>query len=93
MKVTTAVSATAPWARDAASGVCGAVALTAVGCPFDVVKLRVQTARAARPPGVLATLARVVAAEGVTTLWRGAGAALASALTENVVVYAPVVSL
>lgn len=72
--------------RDAASGSFGALCLVAAGNPLDVVKTRVQTQLV--PRGVLPTLLATMREEGVFALWRGSGAALASALTENVTVFA-----
>ena len=70
--------------RDALAGAAGALCLTIVGAPLDLVKTAAQTG-AAVSPAVAAR--RVLAAHGPLGLWRGAGPAFASALTENVVLF------
>ena len=72
-------------ARDAAAGASGALCLTAAGLPFDRAKILMQVG-AARSP--LAAVASIVRSEGPLALWRGFGPALASALVENIVVFA-----
>jgi len=69
---------------DALSGAAGALCLVAVGAPFDTLKVLAQTS--ATSP--LAAARGVVRASGPLALWRGAAPALASALVENVVVFA-----
>lgn len=98
-------------ALDAVAGACGAVCLVAVGAPFDTAKLRMQTGAVSRNVGALGVMTSLVRAEGLLSLWKGAGPgtgvraaclvgrsptlsfssrvpALASALLENVVVFA-----
>jgi hypothetical protein len=70
--------------RDALAGAVGACCLVAVGAPFDTIKVISQTGGASGP---LTAMRAVVRAHGVRALWRGAGPALASALTENVVLF------
>lgn len=71
--------------RDTLSGLAGAMALTAAGTPFDVVKIRLQLQHSLESP--LSVLRSVVASEGVFSLWRGALPGLSSALIENAVVF------
>ena len=70
--------------RDALAGAFGAVCLVVVGAPFDTIKVISQTGGASGP---LTAMRAVLRAHGVRALWRGAGPALASALTENVVLF------
>lgn len=70
--------------RDALAGAVGACCLVVVGAPFDTIKVISQTGGASGP---LTAMRAVVRAHGVRALWRGAGPALASALTENVVLF------
>ena len=48
-----------------------AVLWTAIGCPFDVIKTRLQTATVPLFTGPLHCLAWTVKREGITALWRG----------------------
>jgi solute carrier family 25 ornithine transporter 2/15 len=75
--------------RDTLSGAFGSVCLTAAGLPFDRVKLLLQTheAGAAGYRTPVDALRSVVARDGVLSLWRGAGPALASSMLENAVVF------
>lgn len=71
--------------RDTLSGLAGAIALTAAGTPFDVVKIRLQLQQTPQSPYTI--LRGILASEGVFSLWRGALAGLSSALVENAVVF------
>ena len=74
--------------RDAICGGTGAVCCTYSGMPFDTVKVRLQTSSASTFRGPLDCALRSAREEGVASLWKGSLPALASALTENLVVFA-----
>lgn len=80
---------TPSWANsviDVLSGVFGAACLVASGNPFDTAKVRLQT-QPGRYSHSFACIARMVHEEGITSLWKGASPALASAVIENAVVF------
>ena len=73
--------------RDILSGAFGSICLVAAGAPADLVKVRLQTDSA--PRGLVRTITDIARGpDGLRGLWRGALPALASALTENVVLFA-----
>jgi Mitochondrial carrier protein len=71
--------------RESAAGVFGALCLVAVGAPFDALKTRVQTG-ASR--GVVVGMRDLARERALLALWKGSGAAVWSAVTENSVVFA-----
>jgi len=77
---------------DAVCGFVGSVFCVYAGLPFDVVKIRMQTAAAAADvrfySGPLDCFSKILRGEGVTAFWRGAIPACASAMIENTVVFA-----
>jgi solute carrier family 25 ornithine transporter 2/15 len=72
--------------RDSLSGCVGAACLVLAGAPFDVVKVRLQTAQRMYA-GPIDCFQSMVRAEGVLSLWKGAGPAFSSALVENAVAF------
>ena len=74
--------------RDAICGGAGAVLGTYVGMPFDVVKVRLQTAGIETFKSPWHCTIQTIRQEGALALWKGSLPALASALTENLVVFA-----
>ena len=74
--------------KDATCGFVGGFCGTYVGMPFDTIKVRLQTTNAKIFTSPLHAATRTVRDEGITALWRGSTPALASALTENLVVFA-----
>ena len=74
--------------KDATCGFVGGFCGTYVGMPFDTIKVRLQTTNASVFTSPLHAASRTVRDACITALWRGSTPALASALTENLVVFA-----
>lgn len=74
--------------RDAICGGSGAVLGTVVGMPFDTIKVRLQTSGVETFKSPWHCVRETVRHEGGLALWKGSLPALASALTENLVVFA-----
>ena len=74
------------------AGATAATACVYTGLPFDTVKLRLQTQTASAAQqgsysGPIDCVRKIVRAEGVGALWKGATPAVASACVENAVVF------
>ena len=72
--------------RDTLCGGVGSVCCVYAGLPFEVVKLRLQT-QPTSYGGPLECFARILRGEGALALWKGATPAVASAMTENAIVF------
>ncbi|GBG30601.1 Mitochondrial substrate carrier family protein S [Hondaea fermentalgiana] len=74
--------------RETSAGVFGALCCISCGQPFDVVKARLQSSNAhGKSPGPLAVALQTVRGEGLRALFKGFTPALASSVTENIVVW------
>jgi len=74
--------------RETSAGVFGAFCCISTGQPFDVVKARLQSSNhTGRGIGPFACAAQTVQKEGLRALFKGFTPALASSVTENVVVW------
>ena len=82
--------------QDTAAGAVGAVCCVYAGLPFDLVKVRIQTASASRSCiesssshiRPIECFRQTIRYEGVRSLWKGALPALASSGIENAVLFA-----
>lgn len=72
---------------DILASVVGSFACTYTGQPFDTLKVRMQV-QPAEYRGMSSGLFKILRAEGVTALWKGATPAFLGALTENAVAFA-----
>ena len=72
--------------RDTLCGGVGSVCCVYAGLPFEVVKLRLQT-QPAIYRGPLECFTHILRREGALALWKGATPAVASAMTENAIVF------
>eukprot|EP00127_Corallochytrium_limacisporum_P002125 Clim_evm19s108 gene=Clim_evmTU19s108 len=76
--------------RDTAAGMVGSICNVYAGLPFDTVKVRLQTQKVGAQgnyAGVYDAFAKIGSKEGIPAFWKGATAALASAVTENSVLF------
>lgn len=72
---------------DIVASIVGSAACTYTGQPFDTMKVRLQV-NPNEFTGILPSLRKTVAGEGVAALWKGSVPAMVGALSENVVAFA-----
>lgn len=72
---------------DVVASVVGSAACTYTGQPFDTMKVRVQV-NPNEFSGIISSLRKTIAGEGVAALWKGSVPAMVGALSENVVAFA-----
>lgn len=72
---------------DIVASVVGSAACTYTGQPFDTMKVRLQV-NPNEFNGIVSSLRKTIAGEGVAALWKGSVPAMVGALSENVVAFA-----
>eukprot|EP01031_Cornospumella_fuschlensis_P007134 gene7134-8851_t len=87
MEVADSLKSLKDTASDVLASVVGSFACTYTGQPFDTLKVRMQV-QPADYRGISSSIVKIVRAEGLPVLWKGATPAFLGALTENAVAFA-----